>query len=76
MSADAFLVHTKEEKKEKETKKNYIRKERTIGSFSRSFALGDIDVDKIDAKFNHGTLSIVVPKQEAVEHKKTIEIKG
>lgn len=74
---DGYLtVSAKKEHEDKEKKKNYIRRERSYGVYQRSFALGDVDVDKIDAKFNHGTLSIVVPKQEAVGHKKTIEIKG
>ena len=52
---DGYLtVSASKEKEEKENKKNYIRKERTYGSFSRSFALGDVDVDKIDAKFENG----------------------
>ena len=73
---DGYLtVSASKEKEEKENKKNYIRKERTYGSFSRSFALGYVDVDKIDAKFENGILNITVPKEEKVETKKTIEIK-
>lgn len=73
---DGYLtVSAKKEHEDKETKKNYIRRERSCGVYQRSFALGDVDIDKIDAEFNHGTLSIVVPKQENIEHKKTIEIK-
>lgn len=73
---DGYLtVSASKEKEEKENKKNYIRKERTYGSFSRSFALGDVDVDKIDAKFENGILNITVPKEEKAETKKTIEIK-
>ena len=59
---------------EKETKR-YIRKERAYGSFERSFALGDVDVESIDANFNNGTLSIVIPKIEAKDTTKKIEIK-
>ena len=73
---DGYLtVSASKEKEEKENKKNYIRKERTYGSFSRSFALGDVDIDNIDAKFENGILNITVPKEEKVETKKTIEIK-
>ena len=55
--------------------KNYIRRERSYGVYQRSFALGDLDVDNIDAKFNNGILSIVIPKKEEVNTTKTIEIK-
>ena len=60
---------------EKEEEKNYIRKERYYGEYSRSFALGDVDVDNIDAKFENGILNITVPKKEIQENKKYIEVK-
>lgn len=60
---------------EKDESKNYIRRERRYGSFSRSFYVGDIDTDSIDAEFKKGTLKIVVPKLEEKPTKKQIEIK-
>jgi HSP20 family protein len=55
-----------ERKFEKDTKKeNYHRIERTYGTFSRSFALPtQVSSDKVEAKFDDGVLSIVVPKAE------------
>ena len=55
-----------ERKFEKDTKKeNYHRIERTYGTFSRSFALPtQVSSDKVEAKFEDGVLSIVVPKAE------------
>lgn len=55
--------------------KNYIRRERVYGKVERSFYLGDLDQDKIDAEFKNGILSIVVPKKEETSNKKRIEIK-
>ena len=55
--------------------KNYIRKERITGSFKRQFSVGNIDEDKIDAKYNNGVLEITFPKEEKKETKKSIEIK-
>lgn len=73
---DGYLnVKASKEKDEKEEGKNYIRRERSYGVYQRSFALGDLDVDNIDAKFNNGILSIVIPKKEEVNTTKTIEIK-
>ena len=60
---------------EKDEKKNYIRKARYYGEYSRSFALGDVDIDNIDAKFENGILNITVPKKEIQENKKYIEVK-
>ena len=72
---DGYLtVSAKKESDEKTEDKNYIRKERKYGSFSRSFSIGELDVDKIQAKFNNGTLCISIPKEEKQDNKKVIEI--
>lgn len=60
---------------EEDNDKNYIRRERSYGEYERSFYLGDLDQDSIDASFNNGVLKVVVPKKEAVDNKKKIEIK-
>lgn len=54
--------------------KKYIRRERNIREFSRSFYVGDVDAEKIKASFKNGCLTIEVPKEEKVETKKTIQI--
>ena len=60
-----------------EKEKNYIRKERHYGSFSRSFYVGDkVEMNDIKASMDNGILSITVPKEESEEpEKKYIEIK-
>ena len=60
---------------EEDESRNYIRRERSYGSYERTFTLGDLDQNNIDASFSNGTLSIVVPKKEEVENKTYIEIK-
>ena len=73
---DGYLtIKASKETEDKEETKNYIRRERVVGSFTKSFALGDVDTDKIDAKFENGILNITIPKQEVVDNTKTIEIK-
>jgi len=63
----------KEEKKEEEA--SYVYQERSFGSFCRSVTLPtDVDVDKADAAFEHGVLTLTLPKSEAVKPK-TIKIK-
>ncbi len=48
----------------KEEGKNYYRMERSYGSFSRSFLLPEnVDVEKIQAKYKDGLLTIVIPKK-------------
>ena len=73
---DGYLtIKASKETEDKEESKNYIRRERVVGSFTKSFALGDVDTDKIDAKFENSILNITIPKQEVVDNTKTIEIK-
>ena len=62
------------EVEDKDNKRNYIRRERVYGKYERSFYVGDLDEDKINAEFNNGMLKIVVPKKEKQENKKIIEI--
>ncbi len=74
---DGYLTikaEKKNEVNEEDKDRNYIRRERTYGQYERSFYLGDLDEDKIDAKFDNGMLKITVPKKEEVDTKKVIEI--
>ena len=55
--------------------KNYIRKERSYGKYQRSFYIGGIDKENIQASFENGTLKIVMPKKEEEKiSRKIIEI--
>ncbi len=75
---DGYLTikaEKKNEVNEEDKNKNYIRRERTYGKYERSFYLGNLDEDKIDATFENGMLKLVVPKKEEVDTKKVIEIK-
>ena len=50
------------EYEEKDKKGNYVRCERSYGSYQRSFDTTGIDVDKIDAEFKDGVLKLTMPK--------------
>jgi HSP20 family protein len=65
-----------EEKEEKE--KDYYLSERSYGSFQRSFPIPDVvDVNKIEASFARGLLTIKLPKSaEAQSKAKKIAIKS
>ena len=61
---------------EEDEKKNYIRKERNYGKNQRSFYVGGVDKENIQANFENGILKISMPKKEEEKSsKKTIEIK-
>lgn len=65
----------KEEKEEKDKKGNYVRRERSYGSFSRSFDITGINADAITAKYNDGVLTLTLPKKEiAAPAAKRLEI--
>ena len=62
---------------EKDEKGNLIRSERSFGSCSRRFYIGDnIKSEDIKAKFDNGVLNVVMPSQEqkSIETKQTVEI--
>ena len=61
---------------EKEEDKKYLHRERkSYSKVSRSFYLGDIDEEDIDASFKNGILVVSAPKKKEIETKKTISIK-
>ena len=69
---DGYLIV--EVRSTKESKNNYpgssyVRQERYSGSCSRSYYIGEIDENKIIAKYNNGVLSIMFPDEE--NNKKT-----
>ena len=51
------------ETSEKDDEGNYIRRERSYGSYSRSFDVSNIDVDNINVKYENGVLKLDMPKQ-------------
>jgi HSP20 family protein len=73
---DGVLTISSEKKMEQEDKNdNYIRREFSYSSFSRSFTLPEeVDADKIVAKHKNGVLDVHLPKTE-VKVSPTKEIK-
>ncbi len=69
-----LTVTAKHEESSDDEGKNYIRKERSYGSVSRQFYIGDVSEEQIKAEFSNGILKVVVPKQEEINTKKKIEI--
>lgn len=61
-----------ERKFEKDVKKDgYQRVERTYGTFARAFTLpSQVNQDKVEASFENGLLTIVVPKAEQAKPRK------
>ena len=53
--------NTENEEKDKDGK--YIRRERSYGSYQRSFDVSAVDVDKIEAEYKNGILILDLPKK-------------
>ena len=69
--ADNTLTISGEKKEEKEVKEeNYHRRERSFGSFRRSFTLPtEVDEAKIAAAFKDGVMTIDLPKSKTAQKK-------
>ena len=49
---------------------NYLRVERSYGSFTRSFALANtVNTEAIKAEYKHGVLTLTIPKREEAKPK-------
>ena len=66
----------KQEEKEEEKQDYYVR-ERSFGSFERTFQVpGGVDLDKVDASFKKGVLTVTLPKTaEAQKAEKKITVR-
>ena len=73
---DCLTITAERKNEEKEEKKNYVKRERVYGRFSRSFDVSGINVDGITASFQDGVLKLDMPKKvETVPPVRKLEIK-
>jgi HSP20 family protein len=75
---NALTIKGEKNEEKEEEQKDYYMSERRYGSFQRSFALPDgIDVDKIEASFVKGVLTVKLPKTAAAQQaEKKIAVKA
>ena len=78
LNGDVLTIRGERKREEKEEGENFIRLERSYGSFSRSFTIDvPIKQNEIKARYQDGVLSITLPKQEEAAIRETnIEIEG
>lgn len=62
------------EHEDQDKKGNYVRCERSYGSYQRAFDISGIDADKISAQYADGVLKLDMPKKAATVGAKQIEI--
>ena len=73
---DVLTISAERKLDNKEEKHNFVKRERFYGSYSRSFDVSGIEVDKIEAAYQDGVLTLTMPKKiETVPAKCRLEIK-
>ena len=74
---DGYLTIRAEHKSESEdNSESYLRRERSYGSFSRTFDLDGIDAEAVTASFKNGVLTLELPKlAPKPEEARRVEIK-
>lgn len=73
---DVLTVSAEKKNESQENNKQYSRKEFSYVSFRRSFNLPEvIDSEKVQATYENGIMSIVLPKKEEAKPKPAREIK-
>lgn len=60
---------------EENNNKKYIRRERLYNKYTRSFYLGDINEEDVEAELKDGTLTVIIPRIEEKDTRKYIDIK-
>ncbi len=78
IAQDALTVRGEKKVERKEEKKGFYLSERSYGSVFRSVPLpAGVDVDKAEARFKNGVLTVTLPKsKDAASNARKIEIKA
>ena len=70
-----LVISFTKETNEEENKKYLHRERKSYSKITRSFNLGEVEENEIDASFKNGILVISAPKKKEIETKKTISIR-
>jgi HSP20 family protein len=74
----SIAIENKMEHKEEDKKQHYLRREFSYTNYQQKYTLpDDVDKDNIEAKVEHGILTVTIPKvkKEEVKVSRQIEIK-
>lgn len=77
LNGDAMTISAQRHSQyeEKDQQGNYVRCERSFGSFSRSFDVSGVDTDHVTAAYENGVLTLEMPKKgAAVPEARRLEI--
>jgi HSP20 family protein len=78
LANDVLTIKGEKQDETEEKRKDYYMRERSFGSFQRSFQVPDgVDADKIEANFKKGVLTVTLPKSPAAQKaEKKIAVKA
>ena len=60
---DCLTISAERHENKEDKRPNFVKRERLYGSYSRSFDVSGIDVDKISAGYADGILTLELPKK-------------
>ena len=60
---DCLTISAERKFDDEDKKKNFVKRERFYGSYSRSFDVSGIDQEHIEAAYNDGVLTLTMPKK-------------
>ena len=64
---DRLMISAEHSEEKEEKNENYVRKERSYGSFARNFDISGIRAEGIKASYQNGVLELELPKKEATK---------
>ena len=65
-----LTIHGERKFEKKVNEENYLRVERSFGSFARSFTLANtVNTEAIEAEYQNGVLTLTIPKREEAKPK-------
>ncbi len=68
ITGDLLAIKSEMRQESKQEKRNYLRQERRYGSACRQISLpAGVNPDKAEASFEHGVLTLRIPKVEAIK---------
>ena len=60
---DCLTISVERKVEDEDKRPNFVKRERVYGSFSRSFDVSGIEVEKIEASYQDGILTLTMPKK-------------